>query len=53
VFGLDLLGDIPAAQSLLQRLGENAHVKAIAAKREAGRPAFVAAVRARLQGAGR
>ena len=53
LFGLDLLGDLPAAMALLQRLGENAHVKAIAAKREAGRPAFVAAVRARLQGANR
>jgi len=53
LFGLDLLGTIPAAMALLQRLGENAHVKAIAAKREAGRPAFVSAVRARLQGASR
>ncbi len=51
LFGLDLLGDLPAAQALLQRLNENPHVKAIAAKRDAGLPAFVAAVRARLQGA--
>ena len=51
LLGLDLLGDMPAAQALLQRLNENPHVKAIAAKREAGTPAFVAAVRARLQGA--
>jgi glutathione S-transferase len=50
LFGLDLLGDLPAAKSLLQRLGENPHVKAIAARRDAGMPAFVAAVRARLQG---
>ena len=50
LFGLDLLGDLPAARTLLQLLGENPHVKAIAAKREAGTPAFVAAVRARLQG---
>ncbi len=50
LFGLDLLGDLPEARTLLQRLGENPHVKAIAAKREAGTPAFVAAVRARLQG---
>jgi glutathione S-transferase len=49
LFGLDLLGDLPAARALLQRLGENPHVKAIAAKREAGTAAFVAAVRARLQ----
>jgi glutathione S-transferase len=51
LFGLDLLGDLPAAQALLQRLNENPHVKAIAAKRDTGLPAFVAAVRARLQGA--
>ena len=50
LFGLDLLGDLPAAKSLLHRLGENPHVKAIAARRDAGMPAFVAAVRARLQG---
>jgi glutathione S-transferase len=52
VFGLDLLGDFPGAQALLQKLGENPHVKAIAAKRDAGMPLFVAAMRARLQGAG-
>ena len=52
VFGLDLLGDFPGAQALLQKLGENPHVKAIAAKRDAGMPVFVAAMRARLQGAG-
>lgn len=50
LFGLDLLGDIPAGQALLQRLGENPHVKAIAAKRDAAMPAFVSAVRARFQG---
>ena len=51
LFGLDLLGGLPAAQSLLQRLNENPHVKAIAARRDAGMPAFVAAVRARLAAA--
>jgi glutathione S-transferase len=51
LFGLDLVSDIPAAQSLLQRLNENPHVRTIAAKRDAGLPAFVAAVRARLQAA--
>ena len=50
LFDLDLLADIPGARSLQQRLGENPHVKTIAAKREAGLPAFVSAVRARLQG---
>ena len=53
LFGLDLLADIPAGRALLQRLGENAHVKAIAVKRDAGRSAFVAAVRERLQGGAR
>jgi glutathione S-transferase len=52
LFGLDLLGSLPAAQALLQRLNENPHVKGIAAKRDAGMPAFIAAVRARLQGSG-
>ncbi len=51
LWDLDLLGDMPAAQALLQRLNDNPHVRAIAAKREAGTAAFVAAVRARLQGA--
>lgn len=50
LFGLDLLGDFPGAQALLQKLGENAHVQAIAAKRDAAMPGFVAAMRARLQG---
>ena len=52
MFGLDLLSDMPAAQALLERLNENPHVKAIAARREAATPAFVATVRARLQAAG-
>jgi len=51
LFSLDLLGGIPAARALQQRLGENPHVKTIAAKREAGLPAFVSAVRSRLQAA--
>jgi glutathione S-transferase len=52
VFELDLLGDLPGAQALLQKLGQNPNVQAIAAKRDAGMPLFVAAMRARLQGAG-
>lgn len=52
VFGLDLLGELPAAQALLQKLGENPHVKAIAAKREAAMPGFIAAMRARFAAAG-
>jgi hypothetical protein len=35
---------------LLEKLGENPHVKAIAAKRDAAMPGFVAAMRTRLQG---
>jgi glutathione S-transferase len=49
VFGLDLLADLPAAQALLARLGENPHACKIAAQREAAMPAFVAAMRARFQ----
>jgi glutathione S-transferase len=49
LFGLDLLADLPAAQALLQRLGDRPHVRTLAANRDAGMPAFVAAVRARLQ----
>jgi glutathione S-transferase len=52
LFGLDLLADMPAAQALLQRLGEYPHAKAIVARRDAGMPAFIAAMRARFQGAG-
>jgi glutathione S-transferase len=50
LFGLDLLGELPGAQALLQKLGENPHVQAIAAKRDAAMPGFIAAMRARLQG---
>jgi glutathione S-transferase len=52
LFGLDLLADMPAAQALLQKLGENPNVKAIAARRDAAMPAFAAAMRARFQAAG-
>ncbi len=47
LWGLDLLGELPQARELLQRLGKNAHVQAIAAKRDAGTPDFIKAVRAR------
>ena len=50
LFGLDLLGDLPSAQALLQRLGENPHVKQLAAQRDAAMPGFIAAMRARMQG---
>jgi len=52
LFELDLLGDLPAAQGLLQRLGEKPHVQAIAARRDAAMPGFVAAMRARFQSGG-
>lgn len=52
VFGLDLLADLPAAQALLARLSERPHARTIAAQRDAGMPAFIAAMRARVQGAG-
>jgi len=51
-FGLDLLAQLPAAVELLQRLGENANVKAIAARRGAATPAFIAAIRSRYGAAG-
>jgi glutathione S-transferase len=51
VFGLDLLGDFPAATELLQRLGENPNVRQLAARRDAALPGFIAAMRARMQGA--
>jgi glutathione S-transferase len=52
LFDFDALGDLPAAGALLQRLGERPHVQAIAARRDAARPGFIAAMRARLQGGG-
>lgn len=51
LFGLDLLGDMPAAQALLLTLGENPHAKSIAATRDASMPGFIAAMRARYLGA--
>jgi glutathione S-transferase len=46
LFDLDLLGEMPAARALLQRLGENPNVQAIARNRDAAMPAVVAAMRA-------
>jgi glutathione S-transferase len=51
LFDLDLLADMPAAQKLMQRLNENPNVRSIAANREAGMPGFIAAMRAKAQGA--
>jgi glutathione S-transferase len=52
LFDLDMLGDLPAAGALLRRLGERPHVQAIAARREAAMPAFIAATRARFKSGG-
>jgi glutathione S-transferase len=47
LFDLDPLGEMPAARALLQRLGENPNVQAIARNRDAAMPAVVAAMRAK------
>ena len=52
LFGLDLLGEIPAAGALLQRLAANPNVSGIAAKRDAAMPAFIASARERYRSAG-
>ncbi len=49
LFGLDLLGENPAAQALWLQLNEHPHAKAIATRRDAGMAAFITSVRARLQ----
>jgi glutathione S-transferase len=51
LFGLDLLDGIVGAKALLQRLGENPSVQAIARARDAGMPAFLAAAQAKLKAA--
>jgi glutathione S-transferase len=51
LFQTDHLAAWPEASALMERLGQNPHVQAIARKREAGRPAFVEAVKARLAAA--
>lgn len=52
LFGLDLLGEIPAGAALLQRLGQNPNVQGIAARRDAGMANFIAAARSKVQAAG-
>jgi glutathione S-transferase len=51
LFGANPLADWPQGSGLLARLNENGHAQTIARAREAGRPAFIAAVRARLAAA--
>jgi glutathione S-transferase len=48
LFGQDLLADLPRATALLEQLGNNPHVQELAKNRDAGTPAFIAAVRARF-----
>ncbi len=52
LFGLDLLGEIPGAGQLLQRLAQNPNVSGIAASRDAAMPAFIASARERYRSAG-
>ncbi|RPI16685.1 MAG: glutathione S-transferase family protein [Lysobacterales bacterium] len=51
LFGIDHLARLPAAAALMQRLTENAHYRAIAARRDAGLPTFIATMQARLAAA--
>jgi len=44
LFDIDLLADLPAAKSLLERLEQNPNVQRIAADKEAAMPAFMAMV---------
>ena len=48
LFGLDLLADLPGATALLQRLGDNPHVQALAKESTAATPAFITAIRAKF-----
>jgi glutathione S-transferase len=51
LFGNDPLADWPEASALLARLNENGHAQSIARARDAGRQAFIDAVKARLAAA--
>ena len=51
LFGLDLLGAIPGAAELLQRLNANPNVQVIARNHEAAMPGFIAAMQAKLKAA--
>ncbi|HEX8956316.1 MAG TPA: glutathione S-transferase [Burkholderiaceae bacterium] len=48
LFGLPLLDELPGARSLLDKLGENPHLQKIKAARDAGLPAFVAGMQAKM-----
>ena len=51
LFSTDHMAGWPQAAALLQRLGENSHVQSLARDRDAARPAFIEAVKARLAAA--
>ena len=51
LFGNDPLADWPAAVAVFARLNENGHAQSIARARDAGRQAFIEAVKARLAAA--
>jgi glutathione S-transferase len=51
LFGSDPVADWPEAHGLLARLNENGHAQSIARARDAGRQAFIEAVKARLAAA--
>jgi glutathione S-transferase len=48
LFGQDLLAGWPPATTLLEQLGRNPHVQELAKNRDAGTPAFIAAIRAKF-----
>ena len=48
LFGLDLVNTVPGATSLLATLRENPHVQELMAKRDAGMPAFIASIKAKM-----
>ena len=52
LFGLDFLSEMPAAKTLLAKLGENPNVKKIVAARDAGMAGFIASVKARVAAGG-
>lgn len=52
LFGLDLLGQLPGAQALLEHLAQNPNVQQVAAAREADWPRFLARVQAVARQAG-
>lgn len=52
LFGLDLIGSVPGARPLLERLALNPNVQQVAADREADLPRFLARVQGVAQAAG-